>query len=87
MRRKNVVVKMFNEQCRLCCYCGNKMTLTLGKRRTATREHIKPKSQGGGIRDNFAAACLECNKEKGNTPLIIYLLKKAQQRDAISYRQ
>lgn len=80
MPRKNSVVRMFNEQCKLCCYCGQKMTLKLGKKRTATREHILAKSNGGNCKDNFAAACYDCNRAKGSMPLVIFLLKGGANR-------
>ena len=53
------------------------MVLDLGKENTATVEHIIPKSKGGPNRDfNYAAACLLCNKKKGNTPLLIFLSRR-----------
>jgi 5-methylcytosine-specific restriction endonuclease McrA len=75
--RKGAIVNLFNEQCGFCCYCSEKMTLKLGKKRTATIEHITPKSKGGkNILFNYAAACYECNSERGNSPLLIYLFSK-----------
>lgn len=74
--RKGVIVDLFNEQCGFCCYCSQKMTLKLGKKRTATVEHILPRSHGGKDEFNLAAACDECNSERGNMPLLIYLASR-----------
>jgi 5-methylcytosine-specific restriction endonuclease McrA len=74
--RKGIIVSLFNEQCGYCCYCSEKMTLKLGKKRTATVEHILPRSYGGKNEFNLAAACDYCNNERGNMPLLIYLLSK-----------
>lgn len=74
--RKGRIVELFNEQCGLCCYCSEKMTLKLGRRRTATVEHILPRSHGGADHFNTAAACYDCNQERGNTPLLLYLAKR-----------
>lgn len=42
-----------------------------------TRDHIAPKSQGNpGKLFNLAAACRLCNQEKGDLPLLVYLLAK-----------
>ncbi len=71
--RKGVIVDLFNGQCGLCCYCQNKMTLKLGRKKTATVEHILPRSHGGKDEFNLAAACDDCNSERGNMPLLLYL--------------
>jgi 5-methylcytosine-specific restriction endonuclease McrA len=71
--RKGAIVELFNEQCGLCCYCSGKMTLKLGKRRTATIEHILPRSHGGRDDFNRSACCDVCNSDRGNKPLLIYL--------------
>ena len=37
-------------------------------------DHITPKSQGGSdTRDNFLAVCRNCNEEKSNKPLILFM--------------
>lgn len=46
-----------------------------------TRDHIQPKSQGNpGVAFNIAAACRQCNGEKGDMPLLIYMLGRATGR-------
>lgn len=51
----------------VCVYCGifviNSKNLPQGHPRKATREHLKPKSQGGR---KIAIACLRCNLAKGD---------------------
>ena len=43
-----------------------------------TRDHIQPKSQGyPGVAFNLAAACRQCNGEKGDLPLLVFLLARA----------
>ena len=75
-QRKGPIVDLFNEQCGFCCYCSGKMTLKLGRHNTATVEHILPRSHGGKDHFNRAAAHASCNQERGNTPLLVYLLKR-----------
>lgn len=77
-QRKGPIVDLFNEQCGLCCYCSGKMTLKLGRHNTATVEHILPRSHGGKDHFNRSAACLDCNQERGNTPLLIYLAERLE---------
>lgn len=75
--RKGPIVDLFNEQSGFCCYCSGKMTLKLGKRHTATIEHIVPKSKGGpNAAFNYAAAHASCNQEKGDTNLLVFLSKR-----------
>ena len=53
-----------------------------------TRDHILPKSQGGpGLLSNFAAACRLCNEEKGDLPLVIFLLARANNNLREVHRQ
>lgn len=78
--RKGPITHLFNEQSGLCCYCAQPMTLKLGKRHTATIEHIVPRSKGGpNMVFNYAAACFSCNTEKGNTNLLVFLAKRKHQ--------
>jgi len=43
-----------------------------------TRDHLLAKSQGGpGLLSNFAAACRLCNEEKGDLPLVIFILARS----------
>lgn len=87
-QRKGPIVELFNEQCGFCCYCSEKMTLRLGRNKTATVEHILPRSYGGKDDFNTAAACNDCNQKRGNTPLLIYLasrLNRGNQRQAGPY--
>ncbi|MDG4898838.1 HNH endonuclease [Mesorhizobium sp. WSM4976] len=50
----------------LCCWCGEPFTAT-GTPREATLEHVKPKMHGGtNARANLAAACRQCNQDRGN---------------------
>ena len=72
--RKGIVVDLFNEQAGFCCYCQRPMTLRLNRPRTATIDHIVPKSRGGADKAfNYAAACRPCNERKSNTSLIMFL--------------
>lgn len=44
-----------------CFYCGKKFKL-----HELTREHLVPKSQGGGCGKNLRLACKLCNSKVGN---------------------
>lgn len=54
-----------------CFYCQRilKATTDPGPRR-ATRDHVNPKSNGGGKR---VWACFECNQRKGSTNFMTFL--------------
>ena len=69
-KRKGAIIGLFNDQCGLCCYCSRKMTLQFNKKRTATVEHIIPKSKNGRV---LSAACNNCNQKKSDTSLIMFL--------------
>lgn len=65
VRRKTTIVKLFNEQSGRCYYCKRPMTLKLGHDRTATVDHVIPKSKGGPtVRWNLVAACHWDNQRK-----------------------
>jgi hypothetical protein len=55
-----------------CTYCGKQLT-----RFSATLDHIQPVSKGGtnGM-DNLATACLHCNSNRGNRPVMEALRTK-----------
>lgn len=65
----------FEKQRGLCCYCFEPMWMKLRKKkrpsgsvaaRQCTAEHIIPRSLGGSNElQNIAAACVECNSERG----------------------
>jgi 5-methylcytosine-specific restriction endonuclease McrA len=45
-----------------CYYCGCSLNF-----KTATLDHVVPKSKGGGAtRENQVATCAPCNRRKGN---------------------
>lgn len=69
----------FNMQLGRCFYCDNPMYPfhyhkhpskgPVDKRKVATQEHLKPRSQGGGNHpDNWVVACLRCNSARGTIP-------------------
>lgn len=81
MKRNPRLVRLFNEQRGKCCYCTSPMTLRLNRPTTATIEHITPRSHGGdNDMDNLACACQACNWRRGNTPLAVFLLQVARNR-------
>lgn len=74
IHRKQQMVDLFNEQGGRCYYCGCEMTLRLGKKNTATRDHVIPKSKGGPTELwNLVAACQQDNAAKGDMPLEQFL--------------
>jgi len=67
MRRRQSVVKLFNEQAGKCHYCKEDMVLEYGHKKSATRDHVIPKSKGGPTkRWNIVGACYDCNTRKGS---------------------
>lgn len=70
--RRNRKVFLLAQQGGCCAYCGGKLT-----RRTATLDHVVPKSKGGhATRENQVAACLRCNgmKADGSAHKLVALL-------------
>lgn len=52
-----------------CHYCGKQLT-----RFSATLDHIHPVSKGGDNSfDNLITACLHCNAERGNKPIMDFI--------------
>lgn len=52
----------------LCAYCNRRLS-----KRTRTRDHVVPRSQGGPNGDNLVPACAPCNHAKADAPLLLYL--------------
>lgn len=51
-----------------CSYCGG---------RGGYIDHIVPRARGGGFFwDNFTPACLKCNSYKGDTAMLMYLVRR-----------
>lgn len=50
-----------------CVYCGYPRD---------TFDHITPVSAGGKTADNFAPACLKCNREKKDMSLLHFLIDR-----------
>lgn len=57
-----------------CCYCGIRTIDIQGSKRSATIEHILPKSQGGkDDPENYVLACSDCNNKRSDKPLEVFL--------------
>jgi len=66
--RMGLRLRMLQEQGGLCCYCGVKMDMRVASNHplAVTREHLKPRSQGGTDRvGNIRLACRKCNTARG----------------------
>ena len=51
-----------------CVYCGK-----LAER--LTLDHIVPRSMGGtNVTENLITACMECNRNRGNTPVCEFIV-------------
>jgi 5-methylcytosine-specific restriction endonuclease McrA len=73
MRDKRLT-ELFNRQSGFCAYCDTKMTLEIGHRHTATKDHVVPKSRGGNSNIyNLVASCYDCNQKKADKPLYQFL--------------
>ena len=59
----------YNRKPSRCFWCGRQMAWrtnsTTPRDTLATREHVKPRSQGGGGGANLVAACAACNQRRG----------------------
>lgn len=59
-------LKVFERDDYKCRYCSKQLT-----RFTATLDHIQPVSKGGdNSLDNLVTACLHCNSQRGNRPVM-----------------
>lgn len=75
--RDITLTQLFNRQSGICPYCGDDMTMELNSPKTATLDHIIPKSRGGkNSIFNLLACCFDCNHEKSNTDLATFLIIK-----------
>lgn len=54
-----------------CVYCDTELT-----RGSLTRDHVVPRSGGGGGGDNLVPACAPCNRAKANHSLLYFLVKR-----------
>lgn len=55
-----------------CCWCHTEMTA-----KTATIEHVRPRSlNGADHKDNYVAACSSCNSKRGTLPVEVFLLQQ-----------
>ena len=63
--------KVFERDGYKCHYCSKQLT-----RFSATLDHIQPVSKGGDNSfDNLVTACLHCNAERGNKPVMEFVTK------------
>lgn len=64
-------IKVFERDGYKCHYCNKQLT-----RFSATLDHIQPISKGGDNSfDNLTTACLHCNAERGNKPIMDFIAK------------
>jgi HNH endonuclease len=62
-------LKVFERDSYKCNYCSKQLT-----RFSATLDHIQPVSKGGdNSLENLVTACLHCNSERGNKPVMEYI--------------
>ncbi len=62
-------LKIFERDGYKCHYCAKQLT-----RFSATLDHIQPASKGGDNSfDNLVTACLHCNAERGNKPVMDFI--------------
>jgi hypothetical protein len=66
-------LKVFERDAYKCHYCKKQLT-----RFSATLDHIQPVSKGGlNSFDNLTTSCLHCNSERGNRPLMDFIIDKS----------
>ena len=56
-----------------CAYCNATLT-----RRTITRDHVIPRSKGGGAGENLVPACGPCNRAKADHSLLHFLVRRTR---------
>jgi 5-methylcytosine-specific restriction endonuclease McrA len=49
-----------------CFYCKGALAAREGCSNSATRDHVVPRSRGGGGGENVVVACWRCNQVKGD---------------------
>lgn len=79
--------KAIRRQGGLCFYCHRVMTTGSSR---PTREHVVPKSKGGGHKGNIVAACFRCNTSKGNMGVELFVervLPVLKEREQMTRRQ
>ncbi len=54
-----------------CAYCNELLT-----RSTLTRDHVVPRSAGGGPGDNLVPSCAPCNRAKADLSLLEFLVRR-----------
>lgn len=64
--RSSLLIKLFKNQDGKCHYCRRNMTLDVDRHNSITRDHIIPRSRGGGGLENITGACFRCNNLKGD---------------------
>ncbi len=55
-----------------CAYCNELLT-----RSTLTRDHVIPRSAGGGPGDNLVPCCAPCNRAKADHTLLEFLVRRS----------
>ena len=81
MKRKERIIKYYEEQDGKCVYCFEQMTLELDRPNTAQVEHIIPKAHKRVTGHyNEVAACATCNREKADKPLRTFLAGLGRRR-------
>jgi hypothetical protein len=59
----------------LCAYCNARLS-----KQTRTRDHVTPRSRGGGAHDNLVPSCAPCNRAKGDDPLLFYMWRRTAEQ-------
>lgn len=70
------LLRLAQKQNGCCVWCNRPMNFSriIRRPRQATIEHLIPKFQGGANNQkNFLLACNECNNQRGNTPLALWI--------------
>ncbi len=76
-------LKIFERDGYKCHYCIKQLT-----RFSASLDHIQPVSKGGDNSfSNLITACLHCNSERGNKPVMDYVISRAERKQTTLFEE
>ncbi len=76
-------LKIFERDGYKCHYCNKQLT-----RFSSSLDHIQPVSKGGDNSfSNLITACLHCNSERGNKPVMDYVISRSERKQTTLFEE